>query len=307
MTTLGLADLPPAELAPVVLAAWDDFRALAAECDLSAPSRLPGWRAHEVLVHLGAWPDKTPLAGLVQSARDGASGDVPEPDADNARLVQIHRDASRQQVLDALTTAREAIADFFASDLPAEIGRLRSQSSLGPLPVLTLVHASTYELAVHALDLAPCGAPPPPASLLERGLASLMDVTGSLASRAGIDITVTAQSPEAGWAFDSDGAEGWDTRRTGAGRFEGPGVRGSLADLLDASAGRAALPSLLVTRRLVVQHLPSFMRLAPLVSEVPGLPGGAALKTGVSGVAAVTDGVASLAGGIGKALGRFRR
>jgi len=49
-----------------------------------------------------------------------------------------------------------------------------------------------------------------------------------------------------------------------------------------------------------VQQLPSFMRLAPLLNDVPGLPGGAALKTAVSGLTGVT-------GGAGKLLGRLRR
>ena len=78
------------------------------------------------------------------------------------------------------------------------------------------------------------------------------------------------------------------------------GVRGSIADLLDVSAGRITLPSLLLTRRLTVQHLPQFMRLAPILSEVPGLPGGAALKAGVGGLSAMT-------GGVGKLLGKIRR
>ncbi len=43
-----------------------------------------------------------------------------------------------------------------------------------------------------------------------------------------------------------------------------------------------------------------WMRLAPLVEEVPGLPGGAALRTAVSGVS-------GMVGGVGRVLGRFRR
>jgi hypothetical protein len=45
------------------------------------------------------------------------------------------------------------------------------------------------------------------------------------------------------------------------------------------------------------------MRLAPLLDDVPGLPGGAALKTAVGGL----SGLSSVAGGVGRALGRFLR
>ena len=37
-----------------------------------------------------------------------------------------------------------------------------------------------------------------------------------------------------------------------------------------------------------MQDLPGFMRLAPLLHEVPGLPGGAALKAAVGGLGRVT-------------------
>jgi hypothetical protein len=152
---------------------------------------------------------------------------------------------------------------------------------------------------VHALDLAPCGAAAPSGFLLGRGLGALMDVTGALSSQSGIDITVTAQSGFGGWSFTST-TDGWTTRPVPAGPFEGVGVLGAAADLLDASAGRAQVPLLLVQRRLRVQEMASFMRLAPLVHEVPGLPGGSALRAGVSGLSSVT-------GGVNKLIGRLRR
>ena len=299
MSNLGLADLDPDELGREVLHAWDDFLLLVAGADLSLPSRLPGWTGRDVCIHLGAWGDRTPIQALITSAEAGGRTAPPAPDADNAAVIASHRQASQAEIVQALHRAREAMAEFFASDLPARVGRLPSQSSLGLLPVLSLVHASSYELAVHALDLRPCGAGAPSQRLLDRGLAALIDITGHLSARAGIDVTITAQTPAGGWAFCS-GAHGSRTTRTGPGPVHGTGVRGSAADLLDASAGRAALPTLLLSRRLVVHQMPSFMRLAPLVSEVPGLPGGAALRTGLTGLAAVT-------GGVGKVLGRLRR
>jgi uncharacterized protein (TIGR03083 family) len=294
----GLAERDPAELGREVLAAWDAFLDVAGSADLSRPSRLPGWSGRDTCVHLGSWDDSRVLDAVLESARTGELDDAGDPDEGNARLLAAHRDASDAEVLDALERARARIARFFAEEAePA--GRLLSRSTVGPLPVLSLVHAGTYELAVHALDLAPCGAPPPAAHLLDRGLAALLDVTGALSARAGVDIALTGTAPTGGWRFTS-GPDGWTTERVPAGPFEGVGVRGSAVDLLDASAGRTGLPHLLLARRLHVQQLPQWMRLAPLLDDVPGLPGGAALKAGVGGLSSVV-------GGVGKVLGRFRR
>lgn len=297
----GLAETDPSVLAREVLAAWDGFLDVVQHpsTDLSRPSRLPGWSGKDTCVHLGTWDDTEVLEGVLASAASGDLDDAPPPDAANEALVAAHREDSPERVVEALHEARARIARYLCSPDVAQTGRLLSRSAVGPLPVLSLLHAGTYELAVHALDLAPCGAPPPPPQLLDRGLAALIDVTGSLAARADVDIALTAMTPDGGWRFTS-GDDGWTTERVAAGPFDGVGVRASVTDLLDASAGRAGLPQLLVSRRLQVQQLPQWMRLAPLLEEVPGLPGGAALRTAVSGLSGVT-------GGIGKVLGRFRR
>jgi len=296
----GIAETDVEAVGRAVVQCWDDFLDVARDprTVLVKRSRLPGWSGADTCVHLGAWDDHRVLEGVVASARNGGEGGEPHPDADNEALLARHRNASPAEVVAALERSRTAVAAWFTSDLPLELGQARSRSSVGTLPVLTLVHAGCYELAVHAMDLAPCGAPPPSRHLLDRGLAALLDVTGALSARAGIDITLTASSPAGGWRFTSD-RSGWTTELT-RGRFDGTGVRGSATDLLDASAGRQNLGQLLLTRRLVVQQLPSFMRLAPLLNDVPGLPGGAALTTAVSGLTGVTGGAAKL-------LGRLRR
>ena len=134
--------------------------------------------------------------------------------------------------------------------------------------------------------MAASGGPEPPVPPA-RALAALMDVTGALSGRSGVVTSVTAQTPAYGWEFSSE-PDGWTLRRTGSERFTGPGVRGSVQDLLDTSAGRTNLAQLLLSRRLVVQDLRGFMRLAPLLHEVPGLPGGPVLKTAVGGLGRVT-------------------
>jgi uncharacterized protein (TIGR03083 family) len=295
-----VADLPLTDVRDAVLAAWDAFLELvtAPGTDLERPSRLPGWTGKDTCIHLGQWPDSQVLEGLLASARSGGAGRPPHPDRENQALVAAHRDAPVQEVVDALTHARDRLAAFFESADAVELGRSPSRSAVGPLPVLSLVHAGSYELAVHALDLAPCGAPPPAPALLHRGLGALVDVTGALAARSGVAMTLTAQGSEGGWRFVSD-QHGWRTEPAPPGELDGAGVRAATADLLDASAGRANVPALLLRRRLHVQDLPAWLRLAPLVEEVPGLPGGPALRSAVSGIS-------GLGAGVGRLFGRRR-
>jgi hypothetical protein len=298
----GLADVPPEELGDAILGAWDDFLAVAASADLSKPSRLAGWTGRQVLIHLGTWPDHEVLDSLVAAARAGGGpepGDASATDDGNAALNAAHADATDAEVLAALQLSRDLIEKWFDGPDPAEIGRALIRSSVGELPVLSLLSAGCYELAVHALDLKPCGAEVPSPFLLQRGLAALMDVTGALSARHHIAIEVTSQTPSGGWSFSSTGA-GWTTSAVAPGPFTSPGVKASVTDLLDVSAGRVSIPTLILSRRLSPQHLPAMMKLSPILSEVPGLPGGAALRAGVGGLSAVT-------GGVSKVLGRFKR
>ena len=298
----GLADTPPEVLGASVLRAWDAFLDLVAVTDLERPSRLKGMTGRDVLVHLGSWPDSHVVDSLLDSARAGAGGTSTSLDETNAQLLAAHRDATTEEVVASLHRGRAALAAFFSSPEAVELGRALARSTAGPLPVLTLLNAGTFELAVHALDLAPCGAPPPSPHLLDSGLSALVDITGGLASRAGVDLLLAAQTPDGGWAFDSrDG--GWSTGPLSAGSISGVGVSGTAADMLEGASGRVALPQLLITRRLVVHHLAQWMRLAPLLDDVPGLPGGAALRGAVGSVGGLVGGVAS---GVGKVLGRLR-
>ena len=274
----GLADQPLAVQRDRVVAAWDAFAAVAAAADLDRPSRLPGWTGHDVCVHVGDWDNVSTMDALLASARAGA-GPRPDPDAANAAVVAAHRDAGRDEVLEAVRRSRDRIAAWFADpgapDGPAALGRTPAMSVIGPLPLLTVVSASAYELAVHALDLT--GAPRPAAPLLSAGLASLVDVTGVFAHRRGLRTALTAWSGTAGWQVRV-GAGGWVTEPVSGRRPAGAAVEGDAAVLLDASAGRRAVPPLLATRAMKVHGLADLVALAPIVEEVPGLPGGPALQ-----------------------------
>ena len=297
----GVADSEPFELGGVIVACWDGFLDVVRDpaTDLARRSRLSGLTGRDVLVHLGHWDDSPVLESMIASARTGALDDSPHLDHANKAILEAHRDASTEQVVAAVQGARDRIASFFAGGEAAEVGRLLSRSTVGPLPVLSLLHAGTYELAVHALDLAPCGAPRPATHLLDRGLAALIDVTGSMSARAGVEITLAGTTPDGGWQFTS-GPHGWTTERHPSPTVDGVGVQATVTDLLDASSGRVSVPQLLLTRRMHVAQMQQWMRLAPLVEELPGLPGGAALRTAVHGLSGV-------AGGVGRVLGRFRR
>ncbi len=279
----------------MVLEAWDAFLDQVATVDLDRPSRLSGWRAHEIAVHLGCWDDHTALADLIASARSGGTGTPPEVDAVNARVTAAHRDATRDEVLAALRRNRDATARYLKEE-PVDLDTAPTVSVVGRLPLLSVVLGQAYELAVHGLDLVSCGAEPPPPSVLQSGLAALVDVTGALAASCDITGGVTLATPDGGWAFAADG-DGWTVRRVPSGSVSGPAVEASATLLLEAASGRINPVPAAATRRLKVHDVPGLLLLAPIVQKVPGIPGGPILQL-----------AARTMGGAGGMLGRlFRR
>jgi uncharacterized protein (TIGR03083 family) len=274
--TAGLASLPLAEQRERVLASWDGFLTAATAADLDRPSRLPGWTGHDVVVHVGDWPGVATLDRLLGEVRSGTVAPPYDPDPVNAAVVAAHRDETRADVLAAVRRSRQRLADWFdapdAADGPRALGGATVMSVVGPLPLLTVVNASGYELAVHTLDLGVR----PAAVLLDAGLAALVDVTGVFAHRRRLRTSLTAWTGWSGWQVRT-GGDGWTTTPV---RERPPGavVEGDAAVLLDASAGRRAVPALLASRTMRVHGFADIVRLAPIVDEVPGLPGGPALK-----------------------------
>ena len=276
----GLASWEPADIASLVLPSWDAFQEIASTVDMYEASRVTGWTARDLCIHLGSWPGSRSLQRMIAEARDhpGAeqsSSDF-DQDAHNEAIIEAHADASRDDVLLALADARSDAAAFLASPEVDELGQRLVRSVLGPLPLLTMVCAATYELAVHALDLAPAGAPRPPDAMLSAGLASLVDVTGALAARCSISTTAGCLSPEGGWAFASNGPD-WLTMDLPDVQTGWSVVDGRADALLDASAGRRSVPGLLARREMRLHHVSGLLALAPIVEAVPGLPGASAL------------------------------
>lgn len=272
----GMADAGRDDVGGMVLRAWDTFCAQAAAVDLHRPTRLPGWRVQEVCVHLGVWPEHAALDDLIASARSGATGNSPDVDAVNARVTAAHRDASREEVLAALQRNRAATQRYL-TDVPPELDRAPAVSTVGRLPLLSIVLGQAYELAVHGLDLAAAGAPPVPPDVLQSGLAALADVTGALAAAEGITGGATLATPDGGWTFAADD-RGWTVRRVAAGPVSGTAVEAPAALVLEAASGRVNPVAALARRQLGVRELGGLLRLAPIVAAAPAIPGGPILQ-----------------------------
>jgi hypothetical protein len=299
----GVLDEGRAAIRGRVLSAWDGFLRLAEDIDLDASTRLPGWRAREVCVHLGSWPDYQPVNGVLAAARAARSGgQAPgrpdaalDPDALNATITAAHRHADRSEILAALRRARDEAAAYLAPDEPQELDDVPVVSTVGLLPALTIIHAQCYELAVHGLDLHVAGASAPPDALLSAGLAALTDATGALAVRVGITSTASVRSEIGSWAFHSS-PSGWvvghwgerGSAGTPAPPFGGKlpvRIDASAAALLDTSAARINPLKAIATRTLKVHGLPGLLGLTPIVEAVPGIPGGPALRVAARALA----------------------
>ncbi len=273
----GLASVGRGVVAPMVMSAWDAFIDLAEQVDLEAGTRLPGWRAHEVCVHLGAWENYVAVQGIIASAGGAGSSTPPDPDEANERITRQERDASREQVLAALRRGRQEVEQYFATH-DAALDTAPVVSTLGSLPLLSVLLGQCYELAVHALDLVTAGAPQPPEDLLQTGLAALADVTGAVAHRVGIaPSTTTLWTPNGGWSFSTE-AGGWTTVRVDGSRPRGTVVEGETPVVLDCASGRVNPVVALARRQLKVHGMAGLTRLAPIVESVPGIPGGPTLR-----------------------------
>ena len=277
MTNRGLATRDDYPLAEVVLASWDAFIKQVDGADLAASTRLDGWTVRDVVLHLGTWDGTSSLSTALATLGTDAARRPLDPDVANAAMIRAHADASDVEIMTALRASRDAVGDFLASETTAQHGLEPVASQLGALPLLTLLHAGCYELAVHALDVADALGTDVDPVLLAHGIASLADSTGCLAAREGIAATIGINADEAPWSFTSAKDGGWTTQPID-GKAHGPRVSGSAQDLLEASSGRADAVRLVTLRHLKVKHVGGLLALSPIIDHVPGLPGGRGLK-----------------------------
>ncbi|WP_370063568.1 DinB family protein [Streptacidiphilus sp. MAP5-3] len=262
----GIAEESPEAVRARILGGWDALLTLAdaGEGDLRA------------FAALGSWPGRPVLGALMAAAR----GETPTP-----RRPKPF-DPSRDEVLAALAEGRERVAAALDEVLPVpELGRRLVDSPLGPLPVLTQIHAMGHELAQA------CAGAEIPRPLADAGLAAMVDVVGALAWRQRLPSSAGLWEPQGpaqggegvGWVFTAD-ADGWRTRPRTA-EDDVPGVEGAAEHLLVSSG---SLPSMIAKGEIRLRRVGGLLALAPLVDQVPNLPGGTLLRRAVSAVSVLS-------------------
>ncbi|MGB8021374.1 MAG: hypothetical protein WCF04_09120 [Candidatus Nanopelagicales bacterium] len=288
----GLASGDVTQLATDIDRAWELFEATAREADLSAPARKHGWTGRDIVARVGHWEFSRTLDDLLREAHDG-DADFVDAEAEDARILSRTATMSDGDILDGVTAARHATADWLASDGPATWGLVHTSSVLGPLPVLTVVNAACYQLATCALDLERCGATAPD-ELLHTGLTAMVDSAGGLAARKHVAGAVIARTSS---VIVGAGARGghWRTREFST-MPTGPAIEAEARVILDVTSGHASVPHLYRAKELRLHDLSGLIHLAPVLDGVPGLPPLGAIGRALQVVDAV--------GGL---FGRFRR
>lgn len=289
----GLASGDISTLAAAIDRAWALFEQTAAEVDPDAPSRKHGWTAQDLVSRLGQWEFGRTLDDVLADAHDG-DADFFDADEIDEQVRTRTAELPYEDVLTSLATARSTTSTWLASDGPATWALVHTSSPLGPLPVLTVLNAMTYQLSVTALDLEPCGATAPN-ELLEVGLSALIDTTGALAARKHFTGSFLAVTPQRIVGVGSRGGH-WRTRILDDDPHMGPGAVATARVLIDATSGRGNVAHLYRTGGLHVRDLGGLIRLAPVLDGVPGIPPMGAIGRALSVVDAV--------GGL---FGRLRR
>lgn len=289
----GLASADPLVLAEAVDKSWARFIEIAAELDLSQRSRKHGWTGRDVVAHIGNWPGLRSLATVLADAHEGNVGTIDQNAVDEAALAAA-ADRTDAELLAAVDRAREQAVEWLRSDGPATWGKVLTSSPLGPLPVTTVVFASTYQMGVALLDLGPCGAPVDE-QVSHAALLAVLDTTGALAARKRVDGTFTAVTPT-GIVAASAVRGCWRTSELADDPHYGPTVLAPANVVLDVTSGRAHVANLYRSGALHVRDLSGMARLAPVLEGIPGVP-----PLGAVGKAMV---VVDAVGGL---LGRFTK
>jgi hypothetical protein len=286
----GLASAGRRDLATQTATAWDDFLSVAASVDLDTPTRRRGSLGRAIVAKVGDWPESHQLTQILTDAQAGNLADV-DQDAIDDRVIAAHANDDPAQLLAAVARARDSVTSWESDNLPwhpsfDEISMLEVGSPLGPLPVVTYAHAAAFQLAIGARDLQ-TNNNPIPTRLAFAGLRALVDTTGAIAARMGIDASLSvvtsagsvyARSAEQGWTagnLDSDDARAL------------PGIEGEIGTVLDVAAGRQNPLGPFGKPKIAIRDLSHLLLLAPITQDVPGLPGGAVLRKAAGVLSAV--------------------
>ena len=265
----GLVSGDLTSLAADIDRAWELFEGVAAEVDPDAPSRKQGWTARELIARLGQWESGRSLTDLLADAHDGDAGYY-DADAVDEQVRAATADLPFDDVLAGLSAARSTTSQWLGSDGPGTWGLVHTSSPLGPLPVLTIMNAMTYQLSIAALDLEQCGTTAPE-ELLGIGLFALIDTTGALAGRKHVTGSFTAVTPERVVGAGARGGH-WRTAQLPEDPNMGPGVVAPTRMVIDATSGRGNVGHFYRTGALHVRDLTGLVRLAPVLDGVPGIP-----------------------------------
>lgn len=288
---LGLASGDHESVGAATLAAWDTFLVAVMNLDPNAATRADGSSVRDLLVPLGVWPDSRRLVGILADAKSGrlwSADDQSRP----ARLIAAHRDVGQREIMAALETARNDLADWLAGDEQWPLGDwgLREAASpVGPLPVLTLIHGLCYQLATVSLDLQPAGCPVDD-NLLLLGLVALVDMMGAFIARTGTTGSLSAVGTQIVVGTGSR-EHAWRTAvlDTSDTRTLGPTVVGATDVLLDVTSGRANAAKLYARGELRVHDLTGMAALLPVLEQVPGIPAVASFGRAAAVIARASD------------------
>ena len=130
--------------------------------------------------------------------------------------------------------------------------------------------------------------------MLDNGLLGLVETIGALAARQGVTASIAAITPRGIFAMGA--TEGsWTTARLEphdlAGELPdaaGPSVEGPARLILDITAGRADIPTVVRRKEAAIHDLSGLLALTPIVEQVPGIPGRAALVAAIRATTALS-------------------
>jgi hypothetical protein len=240
------------------------------EVDPAAPVRKG--TAGSALAELGTWPGSRTLADMRADAAAGRADFT-------AAAPRVPAEPDTGDLVAALRRSRDSLAQWIdepAGDWRTE-GLRTTPTMLGPLPLLTIIHGASYQMALVALELRRHGIDPPP-DLLDTGLNALVDTTGGFAARAGIPASITARVPDRQIGTGAAGTD-WCTRDLTSvpAASAGPAVIADVATVLVITSGRADVARLYRSGHLRVHDIQGLLHWLPVLETVPGLPGGATL------------------------------
>ena len=265
--------------------------------DLDGPSRHRGRTVRESLLAVGHWPGGDDLTRMREAARTGDTSTPPRGLLD-AEIRQRFAKADVDRVRQAWLDARAALIEWRESGDAPEESALIVGGPLGKVPLGTLIGASSVALD-RALRDAGIEVPPPLAHI---AVHSLVDTTGAVCAHSPGDYRLIVVTPRI--AVGTAVSEG--SRRTAlvgpALSATGPRIEGDEAVILDIAAGRRSPLAAASRREIAVSDVPGLLVVARGLATAPDLPGGEALRTALSTIEGISDGLGGVARRVRSAL-----